>query len=67
MFLASSAAGSAGTVEELPTNQVAVNGVSTRPGLERACRPKMFQKDESSASEDSEDDECDTADPAEKM
>ncbi|XP_054933437.1 uncharacterized protein [Dermacentor andersoni] len=63
----SSAAGSAGTVEELPTNQVAVNGVSTRPGLERACRPKMFQKDESSASEDSEDDECDTADPAEKM
>ncbi|XP_065291356.1 uncharacterized protein [Dermacentor albipictus] len=63
----SSAAGSAGTVEELPTNQVAVNGASTRPGLERACRPKMFQRDESSASDDSEDDECDTADPAEKM
>ncbi|XP_075535980.1 uncharacterized protein LOC142571480 isoform X4 [Dermacentor variabilis] len=63
----SSAAGSAGTVEELPTNQVAINGVSTRPGLERACRPKMFQRDESSASEDSEDDECDTADPDEKM
>ncbi|XP_049518487.1 uncharacterized protein LOC119443018 isoform X5 [Dermacentor silvarum] len=63
----SSAAGSAGTVEELHTNQVAVNGVSTRPGLERACRPKMFQRDESSSSEDSEDDESDTDDPAEKM
>lgn len=69
---APSAAGSAGTVEELHTNQVAVNGVSTRPGLERACRPKMFQRDESSSSEDSkgdesEDDESDTDDPAEKM
>lgn len=64
---APSAAGSAGTVEELPTNQVAINGMSTRPGLERACRPKMFQRDESSSSDDSEDDESDTDDPAEKM
>ncbi|KAH6939224.1 hypothetical protein HPB50_016543 [Hyalomma asiaticum] len=63
-----SAAGRAEIVEELATNEMEFSEVNARPYLERACRPKMFQKDESSGSEASEDDECDsTADAAEKM
>lgn len=65
---AHSAAGRAELVEELATNEMEFSEVNARPYLERACRPKMFQKDESSGSEASEDDECDsTADAAEKM
>lgn len=65
---AHSAAGRAEIVEELPTNEMEFSEVNARPYLERACRPKMFQKDESSGSEASEDDECDsTAEAAEKM
>uniref|UniRef100_A0A224YAF8 Uncharacterized protein n=1 Tax=Rhipicephalus zambeziensis TaxID=60191 RepID=A0A224YAF8_9ACAR len=58
---APSAAGSAQTVEELHTDDITFSGANARPYLERACRPKLFQRDESSGSEDSEEDECDSA------
>lgn len=65
---APSAAGSAQTVEELHTDEITFSGANARPYLERACRPKLFQRDESSGSEDSEEDECDSAaDQAEKI
>ncbi|XP_075749595.1 uncharacterized protein LOC119186654 isoform X3 [Rhipicephalus microplus] len=64
-----SAARSAEMVQELQTDDIMFSGAKVRPYLERACRPKLFQKDESSGSEDPEEDECESAaiDQAEKI
>nr|XP_037291052.1 uncharacterized protein LOC119186654 isoform X3 [Rhipicephalus microplus] len=55
-------------VQELQTDDIMFSEAKVRPYLERACRPKLFQKDESSGSEDPEEDECESAiDQAEKI